>query len=171
MFYRSKFIGLPTFRDRQGLFIAGRTGLLAGRWSRQKWARKNPANMYATSRSDGARASCCLRPRRATFLTQKSTRSVSRTATGHSSDQPAVLSAISWRTYRSPIRTTCCSWTAFTTLSRSSTCWRKKWESWLRALSCQAASTTPSVSRRLTEHGRYKFWCRGGLYAWKAMAQ
>ena len=46
----------------------------------------------------------------------------SGTATGPSSDQPAVLSAVSWRTRRSPTRTTCCSWTAFTTQSRSSTC-------------------------------------------------
>ena len=41
----------------------------------------------------------CARPRRqATFSTQKSTRAGSGTATGPSSDQPAVLSAISWRT-------------------------------------------------------------------------
>ena len=43
---------------------------------------------YGTSRSDGAsRASCCGRPRQATFLTQKSTPAGSRTATGPSSDQ------------------------------------------------------------------------------------
>ena len=95
------------------------------------------------SRSDGAsRASCCARPRRATFSTQKSTRAGSGTATGPSSGQLAVLSAVSWRTRRSPTRTTCCSWTAFTTPSRSSTCWRTSWESWPRAPSCQAASTT-----------------------------
>ena len=52
------------------------------------------------------RASCCARPRRATFSTQKSTRAGSGTATGPSSDQLAVLSAISWRTRRSPTRTT-----------------------------------------------------------------
>ena len=76
-----------------------------------------------TGRSDGAsRASCCARPRRATFSTQKFTRAGSGTATGPSSDQPAVLSAFSWRTRRSPTRTRCCSWTAFTTPSRSSTC-------------------------------------------------
>ena len=81
------------------------------------------SSTYATSRSDGAsRASCCARPRRATFSTQKSTWAGSGTATGPSSDQPAVLSAVSWRTCRSPTRTTCCSWTAFTTPSRSSTC-------------------------------------------------
>ena len=74
-------------------------------------------------RSDGAsRASCCAMPRRATFSRQKSTRVGSGTATGPSSDQPAVLSAVSWRTRRSPTRTTCCSWTAFTTPSPSSTC-------------------------------------------------
>ena len=67
-----------------------------------------------------SRASCCARPRRATFSTQKSTRAGSGTATGPYSDQPAVLSAVSCRTRRSPTRTTCCSWTAFTT--RSSTC-------------------------------------------------
>ena len=69
-----------------------------------------------------SRASCCARPRRATFSMQKSTRARSGTATGPSSDQLAVLSAVSWRTRRSPTRTTCCSWTAVTTPLRSSTC-------------------------------------------------
>ena len=78
---------------------------------------------YIRDKPDGAsRVSCCARPRRATFSTQKSTQAGSGTATGPSSDQPKVLSAISWRTLRSPTRTTCCSWTAFTTPSRSSTC-------------------------------------------------
>ena len=41
------------------------------------------SSTYVTNRSDGAsRASCCPRPRRATFSTQKSTRAGSRTATG-----------------------------------------------------------------------------------------
>ena len=40
--------------------------------------------------------------------------------TGPSSDQLVVLSAVSWIIRRSPTRTTCCSWTAFTTPSRSS---------------------------------------------------
>ena len=69
-----------------------------------------------------SRDSCCARPRRATFSMQKSTRTRSRTATGPLLDQPAVLSAVSWRTRRSPTRTTCCSWTALTIPSRSSTC-------------------------------------------------
>ena len=54
--YRSEFIGLTTFRDWQGLFIAGQTGLLPGRWSRQKWSKENLAtvcgvdwNVYATA--------------------------------------------------------------------------------------------------------------------------
>ena len=42
--------------------------------------------------------------------------------TGPSLDQPTVFSAVSWRTRRSPTRTTCCSWTAFTTPLHSSTC-------------------------------------------------
>ena len=46
----------------------------------------------------------------------------SRTVTGPSSHQLALLPAVLWRTRSSPIRTTCCSWTAFTTLSHTSTC-------------------------------------------------
>ena len=123
-------------------------------------------NATASLPSGASRASCCARPRRATFSTQKSTRAGSGTATGPSSDQPAVLSADSWRTRRSPTRTTCCSWK---TPSRSSTCEE-------RAGVLAAGTVMPSckhypkeLGRRLTERGRYKFRCRGALcaIAWK----
>ena len=85
---------------------------------------KNPlAIKQYIRRSDGAsKAFCCARPRWATFLMQKSTWARSRADTAPSSDHLAVLLAVSWRTHRWAKRTTCCSWTVFTTLSHSSTC-------------------------------------------------
>ena len=82
----------------------------------------------------------------------------SRTATGPSLDQPAVLSAVSWRTRRSPTRTTC-SVELFHLLKNE--------------LGLLAAGTVmPSrkhypkeLGKRLTECGRYEFRCWGGLCA------
>ena len=47
--YRSEIIGLTTFPDFQCLFIAGRTGLLAGRCTRKKRPRENPEEVRSDS--------------------------------------------------------------------------------------------------------------------------